>query len=436
MGAIRCFPDLRRDGLSAQDDRRPRQGRARVYSEELREAFLGLVRETGSAHAAGRALGHAQLFYKRMRRDAGLRARCREAALASGRRPAERRASVRWSVELGEAFLVLLGETGNARQAAIALGAPHAFANRMKRCPEFRRRAMAAAAEADERWRGYEGPFLPRLEVKSMPPGDGSGDGDGGPPPPGRGRRRPPPSPWTRPRKVLETDADALGGMLRPGRKRKPSRPQPVLRRNSRGRMQVSFAREGHWTQEIEDDFLRRLAATGNFDACARAVGFQPASVHERERKWPAFARACQKALEEADVALVYVATAFAHSLLRRPGEAAEAGIVEEETPFDPAMAMKILAALDARKYGRSGKGRRKGPPERSAEQAIRSILDKIEAIERHERRSDEKLSHESDGGGSEAASGGSRAAPIFTGAREEKQANEDKEGEDEGGEQ
>jgi hypothetical protein len=168
--------------------------------------------------------------------------------------------------------------------------------------------------------------------------------------------------------------------------------------------MQVTFAREGHWTQEIEDDFLRRLAATGNFDACARAVGFQPASVHERERKWPAFARACAEALAEADTVLVYAATAFAHSLLRRPGEAAAAGIEEEETPFDPVMAMKILGHLEARRYGRSGKGRRKGPPERSAEEAIRSILDKIEAIERHE-----KLSHESGtfmGAGKEGGSG------------------------------
>jgi hypothetical protein len=359
-----------------------RVGRPKVWTEALGEAFLALVRETGSAHAAGRALGHPQLFYKRMRRDPGLRERCRGAVLAAGRRPPARRARVRWSPELGERFLALLSETGNARQAAIRLGAPNAFANRMRRCPEFRRRAMAAAAEADERWRGWESPFLPPIEYKSMPP-----DGGDGRPPGGRGRGawRPPRSPWSRPRKPLPTDADALGGFLRPGRKRKPSRPQPVIRRNCRGRMQVTFAREGHWTQDIEDDFLRRLAATGNFDACARAVGFQPASVHERERKWPAFARECERALAEADTALVYRATAFAHSLLRRPGEAAAAGIDEEEAPFDPVMALKILGHLEARKYGRSGKGRRKGAPERSAEEAVRSILAKIEAIERHE---------------------------------------------------
>jgi hypothetical protein len=392
MGAIRGMAGQRRPLRRAQDERKERKS---AWSAAVGEAFLALVRETGKAGAAARALGHPNLFNNRMRRDSGFRRLYREAAASFDRGQDERgpgppakrprptaRASVRWSSALGETFLVLLRETGNARQAAIRLGAPNAFNNKMKRCPEFRRRVLEAAAEADERLTGPRSPFPPPIETKSMPPGDGP-PGRGG-----RGRRPPPPAPRTRPRKKLPTDADALGGMLRPGRKRKPSRPQPVLRRNCRGRMQVTFAREGEWTQEIEDDFLARLRATGNFDACARAVGFQPASVHERERQWAAFARDCETALAEADVTLVYALTAHAHALLRRPGEAKAAGIeeAEEAVPFDPVMAMRILAYLEARKYGRSGKGRRKGPPERTFEQACQSILAKIEAIERHER--------------------------------------------------
>ena len=398
MGAIRPLRQARdeRSFDAAQDERVFRQARPRAWTEALEAAFLALVREKGSARAAGLALGHPQLFYKRMRRDPALRRRCREAAAASGRAQPTARARVRWSAALGDRFLLLLAETGNARQSAIALGAPHAFANKMRRCPEFRRRAAAAAAEADSRLRDSESAFPAPIEYKSMPPEGG----DGRPPRQRRRRRWPPTAPRMRPRKPLPTDAEALGGYLRPGRKRKPSRPQPVLRRNCRGRMQVTFARDGHWTQDIEDDFLRRLAATGNFDACARAVGFQPASVHERKRAWPAFARACEQALAEADTLLAYRATAFAHSLLRRPGEAKAAGIEEEETPFDPAMAMKILAALDARKYGRSGKGRRKGPPERTFEQACESILAKIEAIERHEKMMKERKALKDGGGG------------------------------------
>jgi hypothetical protein len=304
-----------------------------------------------------------------------------------------------WTAELGEAFLDLLRETGNARQSAIRLGAPHAFHNRMRRDPEFRRRAREAAAEADARLREAESPFPAPVEIKSMRGGSGKGGGGGRRRKKGRGRRPAPPPAPMRPARKLETDAEALGGMLRPGRKRKPSKPQPVLRRNSQGRMQVTLAREGHWTADIEADFLLRLRATGNFDACARAVGFQPSSVHERERAWPAFARACQRALDEADVALTYKLAAFAHALMRAPGEAEAAGI-EEEAPFDPAMAMKILGHLEARKYGRSGKGRRKGPPERSFEEACRSILAKIEAIERHERMMEDRARDEGSGDG------------------------------------
>jgi hypothetical protein len=276
-------------------------GRRGAWTEGLGEAFLAWVEETGRPGEAARALGHPHLFRNRMRRDEAFRFRFRAAMAAAGRPPAAP-AAVRWSEALGEAFLALLRETGNARQAAIRLGAPNAFANKMKRCPRFRRRAAEAAAEAHERLSGSESPFPPRLEFKSMPPGDGGGRKEGR-----RGKRRPP-KPPARTRKALQTDADALGGFLRPGRKRKPSRPQPVLRRNSRGRMQVTIARDGHWTQEIEDDFLSRLRATGNFDACARAVGFQPGTVHERERKWPAFARACEQALAEADVELTFPA--------------------------------------------------------------------------------------------------------------------------------
>jgi hypothetical protein len=296
-----------------------------------------------------------------------------------------------WRDELGEAFLALLRETGNARAAARALGHPNLFNNRMRRHPEFRRACRAAVAEADARLSGTESGFPAPpstepfdhaqeslgtgIEVKSMPPGDGGGDG--------KGKRRVPNPYKPAPAEPLPTDVEALGGYLRPGRKRKPSRPQPVIRRNSQGRMQVTFAREGEWTEEIEDDFLARLRATGNFHRCALAVGFQPASVRERVKKWPAFARAVDSALEEASAMLDYKLVAYAHALLRGPGEPREEG--EEDVPFDPIMAMKILSHIDARKYGRSGRGRGKGPPERTFQQACESILRKIEAIERHE---------------------------------------------------
>lgn len=349
----------------AKAERDPKaRGRKGAWTPALGEAFLALVRETGDAQGAARALGYPYLFNNRMRRDLEFRRRYRETADEAAscdeaedeRTPRRRRrarpvkrAAVRWSGELGERFLGIVRETGNGRAAAIALGAPNAFNNRMKRDPEFRRRVREAAAGADGRLRGAQSAFPFPFGIKGK----------------------------------LPTDAESLGGYLRPGRKPKCA-PEPVLRRNSKGRMQVTLTREGHWTSRIECDFLARLAATGNFDACALAVGFQPASVHDRVRKWPAFARDCERALAEADVVLTYRLTAQAHALMRRPGEAEALGIAEAEASFDPMMAMTILGHLDSRNYGRSGKGRRKGPPERTFEAAVESILAKVEAIERH----------------------------------------------------
>lgn len=194
--------------------------------------------------------------------------------------------------------------------------------------------------------------------------------------------------------------ADALGGILRPGRKRPQSRAEPVVRRNSQGRWQVTLAREGHVTAEIEADFLARLKATGNFSACALAVGFQPASMMARVRKWPAFADAVDDALEEASVRLDYGLVGYAHALLRRPGEAEAAGIVEEAVPFDPKEAVRVLAFLDARKGGRTTRGPRKGPPERHMDEAVESILAKVEAIERHAARAKAEAEAQSEAGG------------------------------------
>jgi uncharacterized protein (DUF2237 family) len=263
-----------------------------------------------------------------------------------------------WSVQLGEAFLALLAETGNARASARVLGHRHLFNNRMRRDPHFRRACDAAVAAADARLKAMQRPFLPsaRTEVKSMPP-------DGLPP---------------------------------PGPKRPRTGPEPVIRRTSNGRTQISHVREGFWTSEMEAEFLTHLRATGNFSASARAVGFDPTSLYKRLDKWPAFARDCKEALDEASARLDYRLVAHAHALLRRPGEPRPEG--EDEAPFDPLMAMKILSFIDSRRAGRTGRGRRKGPPERSFEEARDSILRKIEAIERHEKLMKDR--QEREGGG------------------------------------
>jgi hypothetical protein len=115
-------------------------------------------------------------------------------------------------------------------------------------------------------------------------------------------------------------------------------------------------------------------------------VGFQPASLRERVRRWPAFARACDEALAEAEVALNHALVAHAHALLRTDGVVSAEG-ESEPLPFDPVSAMRILGFLDARRGGRMGNGRRKGPPGRSFEEAVESVLAKIRAIQAHKQR-------------------------------------------------
>ena len=244
---------------------------------------------------------------------------------------------VPFTPELADAFITLVEQTGNYRAAARTLGHRHLFYNRMYRDPAFRARCEAAAALADARLREAGGPGLAPVEFKSMPPADDD------PPPPRR---------------------------------------EQIIRRTSNGRLQISHVRDGCINSAVEADFLARLRATGNFDASARAIGFQPSSFYRRMEDWPAFARDCRDALEAADVMLDYRLVAHAHALLLKTGEAEEEEI--EAVPFDPEAAMRIIAFLDRRKAGLTGK-RHKGAPERGFEEVVESIMSKIEAIERHE---------------------------------------------------
>ncbi|HYN45737.1 MAG TPA: hypothetical protein VES64_03510, partial [Allosphingosinicella sp.] len=122
-------------------------------------------------------------------------------------------------------------------------------------------------------------------------------------------------------------------------------------------------------------------------------------------------------ALAEASVQLDYQLVAYAHKLLRAPGTVPgdpgtgtvpEMGTVPggcpadaDALPFDPDRAMRILAFLDRRRGRGTGRGRRKGPPERSFDEAVASVLAKIEAIERHEKgkREAPPIRHSREGG-------------------------------------
>jgi hypothetical protein len=287
-----------------------------------------------------------------------------------------------WGDEIKKRFLALVRETGNVRATLRVVGHPNMFYKRRRRDPDFAREWAEAVAGADVE--------LSRAE-RAFPDTTGEGMGiNGSVVPPARPEHRG--AMFTRgftSNCPLPTSAEELGGYLRPGRKRAQARPQPVIRRTSSGRAQIALAREGHMTAESEAAFLALLRATGNFAASARAIGFQPASLHQRAEKWPAFGRDCRAAQDAADVQLDYALVAHAHMLLgmgrvESPSTTLGTNGEEVQVPFDPEAAMRIIAFLDRRKAGLTG-GRHKGAPERSFDEVVESIMSKIEAIERHE---------------------------------------------------
>jgi len=269
---------------------------------------------------------------------------------AKGRGRFGRRSPV-WKDDIADAFLAVLRATGNAQAAIRAVGHGNMFYRRKREDPVFARRwaEMASAADRDLRAQrdSARSPFPARAE---------------GPP-----AAAPGPEPFTLPP---------------PAAKVRSAQPEPVIRRNRGGRLQLALPREGAWTAEIEASFLAHLRECGNFIAAARAVGFHFTTVYERMRQWPGFAEDVAEALREIDVRLEYQLIAHANAVLHHAGEPRPEG--EAETPFDPDSAIRILTFLDRRRAGRTGRGPRKGPPERSFEEAVESILAKVEAIERH----------------------------------------------------
>ncbi|TMJ18289.1 MAG: hypothetical protein E6G92_00045 [Alphaproteobacteria bacterium] len=255
-----------------------------------------------------------------------------------------------WTPQIRERFLAALRETGNARAAYRRIGHQNMFMRRRRSDPEFARDWAEAEKAADGKWSAATSAFA-------------------------AARKRPCKLPKSAP------DPDRL---LRPMPKRKPEQREQVIRRTRGGRVQIALAPERNMTSEQEGEFLTLLRATGNFSQSALAIGFQPASLFQRMRRWPAFAQDCDSALKEASIQLDYRLAAHAHMLLKAPGAADEPE--DDGTPFDPDKAMRILSFLDRRRGGGTTRGRRrKGPPERSFEEAVESVLAKIEAIERHE---------------------------------------------------
>lgn len=187
---------------------------------------------------------------------------------------------------------------------------------------------------------------------------------------------------WGRARARAEGRPVHDGGRPRPARPGEaPADPRPlILRRSKREGTQIVRAGEGRWTPEAEEIFFAWLGAGYGVRRAAKEAGFSTVAVYARRRLHPDFAARWAEAkgdgLERNDLLLI---DSVQWSLDPEAVEAAEN--LPRPTIAEAIRIVRLYRAAE----GDGGRRRGKGPPERTLEEAVESILSKIEAIERHE---------------------------------------------------
>lgn len=236
----------------------------------------------------------------------------------------ERRPLRRLTQARREKFLEVLGQTGNRRMAAEAIGfEPRLMDQRRQYDALLDREWIEMLEQADRRLAGIEGPYDPAL-------------------------------------------GDA---------------PVVVVKRGSNGRVMLQKAGEKRWSRTVEDRFFATLAMCGNIGASARAVGFSQSCIDQRRRKWPDFARRMEEVLDDAEVEIEFRMAAE----VRGKRAAADGQPAIEAGPLDMDAAMRFLKWRQEKKAGRGRRGRVPEPP--SIEAVTEKIVRKVEAIRKHRAR-------------------------------------------------
>jgi hypothetical protein len=241
---------------------------------------------------------------------------------------------MRLSGQKREKFLEVLGQTGNRRLAAEAIGVePRLMDQRRRFDPLLDRQWQEATAQADRRLAGASGPL------------------------------------------------DCIGG----------DEPM-VIRRGPGGRARIVKAGPRRWSRPVEERFFAALERCGNIAASARAVGFSQGCIAQRRRKWPYFARRMEEALEVAEVEIEFRMAAEVRGIGgdgRFPqggvGPDMAAGESDRPQPFDMDAAMRFLKWREEKRRGGGRRGRIPAPPDIDAVRA--RIIRKVAAIKRHRER-------------------------------------------------
>ena len=224
-----------------------------------------------------------------------------------------------------EKFLEVLGQTGNRRMAAEAIGfEPRLMDQRRQYDALLDRQWTEALDQADRRLAGIDGPYDP-----------------------------------------------AAG-----------EAPVVVVKVGSNGRLQLQKAGEKRWSRAVEDRFFATLTMCGNIAASARAVGFSQSCVDQRRRKWPDFARRLEETLDDAEVEIEF---RMAAEVRGRRASAADGEPAIEPGPLDMDAAMRFLKWRQEKKAGRGRRGRIPARP--SIEAVTEKIVKRVEAIKRHRAR-------------------------------------------------
>lgn len=186
---------------------------------------------------------------------------------------------------------------------------------------------------------------------------------------------------WGRARVKAEGRPVHDGGRPRQARAGEaPPDPRPlVVRHRKGGGAELVRVGEGRWSPEAEEVFFAWLGAGWGVRRAAKEAGFSTNALYARRRLHADFAARWEQAkadsLERNDLLLI---DSVQWALDPEAVEAAEA--LPRPSIAEAIQIVRLYRSAD------EGRGRRgKGPPDRTGEEAMASILEKIEAIERHE---------------------------------------------------